>query len=902
MKKALSLILALAMTLSLAACGSKEETPAAPSASTPAASAPAASENDDRAVKMVATVQLGNSSPSDNTNVNSTIILNHVYEPLVKIDEKTAEVTGRVAKSWTFADDHTYIDFEINPDVTFHDGSKVTAEDVAFSYDYLEAGSKWGTQLSYFESWEAVDEDTFRVYLNGSTGNPLLYVNELRIVSKASVEAAGDKAFTTPETSIGTGPYMYTEIDFDGKSVMKAYPDYYRGEADIKTLEWTYLTDSSTTLVGFQTGDFNFISLPTANVAEMEATNQYNVIYCPSTHNTFLALNVGNLPDPLVRKAILYAIDNNAVMQVAFNGLGEVSRNMADAGKIPGGYSFDDYYDYNPEKAKELLLEAGYTQAELDAGVPIGNIVCIANSAYSKAATVIQQMLQKVGLKIELTPFEQATVESMWYMNRDNIEQLTIMCHGDTVRNDASEFYTRYVKRFEGNDTYGYSDAVKTLGAEACAEFDDAKREDLWQQFWTAVKDDAIYYSLYHKNAPYSEILITLMGAFAQAESESISANVRWGKRQAMREGKATIQYQKLYAYRRGEDGRPEIIPEQAEVVKHIYNQFLMGASLRMIKAKLESNGIPNVAGDAAWTLSSIRSILSNEKYCGDVLLQKTYISDCISRKVIKNTGQLPMYLIQNHHEGIISREIFDAVQTELARRNAGKSPSKKYAPTGKAAYSSKYALSERLVCGECGTLYRRCTWSKNGKKRVVWRCVSRLDYGTKYCHQSPSMDEEPLQRSILAAINSAMSKKSELIRQITGAMEMELASVPGESMTITEIDRQLEALNERFRALLGTAAEGGEIDYTKQFKSILDQTTMLKKRRKTIEELRKDDTGADQQIKRAVALMENASADLTEWDEPVIRQLVDTVKVISADEITVYLRGGVEIQQKIIR
>ena len=130
----------------------------------------------------------------------------------------------------------------------------------------------------------------------------------------------------------------------------------------------------------------------------------------------------------------------------------------------------------------------------------------------------------------------------------------------------------------------------------------------------------------------------------------------------------------------------------------------------------------------------------------------------------------------------------------------------------------------------------------------------------------------------------------------------MELAPVPGESMTIAEIDGQLEALNEKFRALLGTAAEGGEVDYTKQFKSILDETSMLKRRRKTIEELRKVDTGADQQIKRAVALMENASADLTEWDEPVIRQLVHTVKVISADEIIVYLRGGVEIQQNIIR
>ena len=398
-----------------------------------------------------------------------------------------------------------------------------------------------------------------------------------------------------------------------------------------------------------------------------------------------------------------------------------------------------------------------------------------------------------------------------------------------------------------------------------------------------------------------SEILITLMGAFAQAESESISANVRWGKRQAMREGKVSMQYKKLYAFRKGEDGEPQIIPEQAEVVKDIYNQFLMGASLRMIKDKLEADGIPKVAGDTAWTLSSIRSILSNEKYCGDVLLQKTYISDCISRKVIKNTGQLPMYLVQNHHEGIVSRETFDAVQTELARRNAGKSPSKKYAPTGKAAYSSKYALSERLICGECGTLYRRCTWSKNGKKRVVWRCVSRLDYGTKYCHQSPSLDEEPLQRSILAAINSTMSQKSELICQIAGAMELELTPVPGESMTIAEIDNQIDALNKKFQVLLEKAAEDGAGAYTAQFKTIVDETTALKERRKAIEAQRKEHSEANQQIAKAVEVMEKTSADLTEWDEPIIRQLVDIVKVVSADEIIVYLRGGAEIQQKII-
>ena len=218
-----------------------------------------------------------------------------------------------------------------------------------------------------------------------------------------------------------------------------------------------------------------------------------------------------------------------------------------------------------------------------------------------------------------------------------------------------------------------------------------------------------------------SEILITMLGAFAQAESESISANVRWGKRQAMREGKTIIQYNRLYAYEKGEDGKPKIIQEQADVVRSIYDQYLSGASLRMIKDRLEAEQIPNVTGGSQWTITAIRSILTNEKYCGDVLLQKTYISDCISRKVIRNTGQLPMYLVQNHHEGIVERKTFDAVQAEMARRSAGKSPSKKNAPTGMTSYASKYALSERLVCGECGTLYRRCTWSKQGRNHQHW-------------------------------------------------------------------------------------------------------------------------------------------------------------------------------------
>ena len=152
----------------------------------------------------------------------------------------------------------------------------------------------------------------------------------------------------------------------------------------------------------------------------------------------------------------------------------------------------------------------------------------------------------------------------------------------------------------------------------------------------------------------------------------------------------------------------------------------MSGAGLRKSKDRRETEQIPNVTGGSQWTITAIRRLLANEKYCGDVLLQKTYTSDCISRKVIRNTGQLPMYLVQNHHEGIVERKTFDAVQAEMARRSAGKSPSKKNAPTGMTSYASKYALSARLVCGECRTLYRPRTRSQPGRKRIGGRCVRR--------------------------------------------------------------------------------------------------------------------------------------------------------------------------------
>lgn len=398
-----------------------------------------------------------------------------------------------------------------------------------------------------------------------------------------------------------------------------------------------------------------------------------------------------------------------------------------------------------------------------------------------------------------------------------------------------------------------------------------------------------------------SEMIITMMGAFAQAESESISANVRWGKRQAMREGKVTLQYSNLYAYQKGQDGRPESIQEQAEVVWEMYRRYLAGASLRMLKEWLEANEIRTVDGKSGWTPSAICGILMNEKYCGDVLLQKTFISDCINRKVVRNTGQLPMYLIQNHHEAIVDRATYDAVQAEMARRNAGRSPSKK-SLTDRSSYTSKYALSERLVCRECGTLYRRCTWAKNGRKRIVWRCVSRLDYGTKYCHNSPTIDEEPLQQAILQAINSVMAEKELLVDKITGALERELVPIPGVTMSLGDIQRRLEELDQQAGELLERSMESDFSDLAEQFQAITEETADLKVKRVKLEERNAHNPCPSRRIKEAAEILEQSSAQFTQWDESMIRQLIDTVKVVSADTIHVLLSCGTAVEQSMIK
>ena len=297
-----------------------------------------------------------------------------------------------------------------------------------------------------------------------------------------------------------------------------------------------------------------------------------------------------------------------------------------------------------------------------------------------------------------------------------------------------------------------------------------------------------------------SEMLITIMSCFAQAESESISKNVSWGVRQSFKNGNVPIKYKTLLGYKKGADGLPEIVPEEAEIVRLIYRSYLDGMSLKQIADTLNSRGLRTKHKNAAWQIEIVKSILVNEKYSGDALLQKTYVTDCITKKTRKNNGELPMYLVKNHHEPIISRADFNRVQEEMARRSAKRVIADKLTKTEQGKYSAKYALSELLICGECGEHYRRVTWTAKGFKEIKWRCVSRIQYGKKKCHSSPTVDEQALHRAIVSAVNEFCTVKDDVAKALRESITEVLdptqnGSVQAAQQRIDELARNMDEL-----------------------------------------------------------------------------------------------------------
>lgn len=305
------------------------------------------------------------------------------------------------------------------------------------------------------------------------------------------------------------------------------------------------------------------------------------------------------------------------------------------------------------------------------------------------------------------------------------------------------------------------------------------------------------------------ELLITIMSSLAQEESRSISENVTWGKRKSFSDGKVSMPYKHFLGYKKGEDGKPAIDEEEAHVVKEIYSLFLRyGYSTAKIAKEFNERGIATPSGKGKWTLTTIESILSNEKYKGDALLQKKYVVDFLTHKAKVNEGEIPQYYVENSHPAIIDKVEWDLVQAELERRKQ----------LGK-TYSSKNIFASKLVCEDCGSFFGRKVWHSTDEYRaVVYQCNGKFKSKDKRC-ETPILREEEIKAMFLKAYNKFVFNKASLIDDSKLMIET-ITDVTSLDEQISKQIEILENLAQKVKELVSSNASTPELqtDYLKEY------------------------------------------------------------------------------------
>ena len=401
------------------------------------------------------------------------------------------------------------------------------------------------------------------------------------------------------------------------------------------------------------------------------------------------------------------------------------------------------------------------------------------------------------------------------------------------------------------------------------------------------------------------ELLITILSSQAQEESRNLSENTRWGLVRRFENGIVSVNHNKFLGYTKDKNGELVIVPEEAELVRRIFRLYLEGSSIIQITKLLESEGIATVTGLTKWVPGVINKMLSNEKYMGDVLQQKTYTIDFLTKKRVKNQGIVPQYYIEDDHEAIIPKELYYQVQEEKARRASLHKPTAtkraKQQEKEKSKYSSKFALTDIMVCKECGQPYRRQVWSKYGQKSAVWRCENRLKNGTKNCKHSPTFKEDILHEAIMTAINSVVENRGEFV----GAFRENVIRVIGSYSTKNvpaEYDGQIEKLQAEMLALIEENARQGVVteDFDERYKEISGKVNALKREKLELARERKMAESFQQRLDDMDACLKKTTCEVRDFDNDLVRRLLQSVKAIRDDEIEIQFKSGIVMSQRV--
>lgn len=370
------------------------------------------------------------------------------------------------------------------------------------------------------------------------------------------------------------------------------------------------------------------------------------------------------------------------------------------------------------------------------------------------------------------------------------------------------------------------------------------------------------------------ELMLSILSSISQEESRSISENVTWGHRRRMADGKVSVPFGRFLGYDRGEHGELIVNEKEAEIVREIYRLFLSGLTPHGVAKELTSRGIPTPGGKVKWTASTVKSILTNEKYKGDALLQKTFTPDYLTKKTKKNDGQIPQYYVENSHPAIVTSEMYDAVQAEMERRNACKT-----------RYSGVDILASKLICGECGSFYSPKIWhSTDQYRRTIYQCGHKYR-GTCRC-STPNLTAETIKDAFIRSFNEMISNKNEIISNLRKSISI--------ISDTTELDAQMSAAKDEmaFHAdiIESLIAENARIaqdqtEYNKKYQLAMERYEAARSKHEALAA----QVAEEHRKQRAVETFIKNVRDLgviTEFDEDLWGLLVDRVIVNGKDDI----------------
>ena len=443
--------------------------------------------------------------------------------------------------------------------------------------------------------------------------------------------------------------------------------------------------------------------------------------------------------------------------------------------------------------------------------------------------------------------------------NRDGFKRMKT----DALNGKIDLIITKSISRFARNtvDTLVTVRELKNKGIECYFE-----KENIW--------------TLDSK----SEILLTIMSSLAQEESRSISENVRWGWRKRFEDGKVSLAYSYFLGYDKGENGTLKINPQQAPIVRKIYDMFLEGMTTKGIATQLSREGVPKADGKTNWSCMNIKSILTNEKYTGNAILQKTFKTDLLSERR-KNNGEVKKYYVQNAHEAIVTQEEYDIVQNELASRAEDRTT----------RTSCKYVFSNKVFCGDCGAVYGSKVWHSTDKYRtIVWQCNSKFS-NEKKC-STPHLKQSELEKIYLMALNKLYFNKEAYLE--------DLKYLKNVVLNTDSLEKQLnEAKNEQSDAsiLIQQYMTSGPITetdlnsgrYDELCKRLTDAENREEELTIKLEELRKKRAEVSQFIKKVEDLKEH----YTSFSNELFSGLCRKMTIYSKDRVVVTFSSGLEIE-----